>query len=78
MFERGVSARFPGGAGEDIRPRSYPATLADYLRAVDGAGLTEHAVDEGLAAHFPRAAAYLGSSALLVMTLAPGLDRRLT
>lgn len=77
MFERGVSARFRGNSGEEIRPRSYPATLADYLGAVEGVGLavvglTEHVVDEGLAARFPRAAAYLGSSALLVMTLAPG------
>ena len=83
MFERGISARFRGSAGEEIRPRSYPATLADYIGAVNGVGLavvglTEHAVDEGLASRFPRAAGYLGSPALLVMTLAPGLDRRAT
>lgn len=80
MFERGISARFRGGASEEIRPRSYPMTLADYLGAVEGAGLAvlgtrEHAVDERLAARFPRAGAYLGSPALLVMTLAPGHGR---
>lgn len=75
MFLRGVSARFRDDAGAEIRPRSYPAQLSDYVMSALDAGLridrlSEHAVDESLGAALPRAAKYVGWPMLFVMELA--------
>jgi len=83
MFEKGISANFRDDAGAEIRPRSYPLTLADYLGgAVEAglvvSGLSEHVVDEAIVARFARAERLLGWPALLVMTLAPGGDPRVS
>jgi len=76
MFLRGRSASFRDESGNDIRPRSYQATLSDYVMgAVDARleirALLERAVDEALVARFPRAAQSLGWPALFVMELRP-------
>jgi malonyl-CoA O-methyltransferase len=73
MFLKGVSANFRDEAGE-VRPRSYVATLSDYVMGAIQAGLiivglAEHSVDEGLAARNERARKSLGWPALFVMTL---------
>jgi len=76
MFLRGRSASFRDESGNDVRPRSYQATLSDYVMgAVDARleirALLERAVDETLVARFPRAAQSLGWPALFVMELRP-------
>jgi ubiquinone/menaquinone biosynthesis C-methylase UbiE len=73
MFLKGVSANFHDGSGE-IRPRSHVATLSDYVMGAIAAGLavvtlTEHSVDEALAARNERSRKWLGWPALFVMTL---------
>ena len=73
MFLKGVSANFLDEAGE-VRPRSYVATLSDYVMGAIQAGLiiiglAEHSVDERLAARNERARKSLGWPALFVMTL---------
>src|ERR1700730_2515242 len=73
MFLRGVSANFHDESGE-VRPRSYVATLSDYVIGAVQAGLvihglTEHSVDEGLATRNERSRKWLGWPALFVMTL---------
>jgi malonyl-CoA O-methyltransferase len=73
MFQRGVSANFRDETGE-VRPRSYVATLSDYVMgAIRGGlvvvGLAERSVDEGLAARNERARKWLGWPAVFVMTL---------
>jgi len=73
MFVRGVSANFRDESGE-VRPRSYPATLSDYVMGAIHAGLVivalgERSVDEGLVARNERARKWLGWPALFVMTL---------
>jgi ubiquinone/menaquinone biosynthesis C-methylase UbiE len=75
MFLKGISANFHDDDGE-IRPRSYPATLSDYVMgAIDASlrivRLSEHSVDEALAARHERAQKLLGWPALLVLVLAP-------
>jgi len=75
MFLKGISANFHDDDGE-IRPRSYDATLADYLMGAIDAGLrivrlSEHAVDETLAARYERSRKLLGWPALLVLVLCP-------
>jgi len=73
MGLRGISARFSDPAtGREIRPASVPKQISDYVMAVKSAGLTldaisEHAVDEALAARSPRAAKYLGWPMLMVL-----------
>jgi len=72
MFLKGVSANFRDDAGE-VRPRSYVATLSDYVMGAIQAGLVivsvaEHSVDEGLAARNERSRKWLGWPALFVMT----------
>jgi malonyl-CoA O-methyltransferase len=75
MAERGVQARFyDPGTGERTEPASRPYAISDYVRAAREAGLTverleEHAVDESLAAAYPRGARYLGWPMLLLMKL---------
>jgi ubiquinone/menaquinone biosynthesis C-methylase UbiE len=73
MFLKGVSANFRDDGGE-VRPRSHPATLSDYVMGAARAGLvidalTEHTVDETLAARNERSRKWLGWPALFVMTL---------
>ncbi|MDP9275087.1 MAG: class I SAM-dependent methyltransferase [Chloroflexota bacterium] len=73
MFLKGVSANFRDESGE-VRPRSYVATLSDYVMGAIGAGLVvvalaEHSVDERLAARNERSRKWLGWPALFVMTL---------
>jgi len=78
MFLKGVSANFRDESGE-IRPRSYTASLSDYVLGAVRAGLVldglaELSVDSGLAARNERSRKWLGWPALVVMTLrrAPG------
>ena len=73
MFLKGISANFHDEEGE-IRPRSYVATLSDYVMGALNAGLavmtlSEHSVDESLAARNERARKWLDWPALFVMTL---------
>jgi malonyl-CoA O-methyltransferase len=73
MFLKGVSANFHDEIGE-VRPRSYVATLSDYVMGAIQAGLviaslSEHSVDERLAARNERSRKWLGWPALFVMTL---------
>jgi ubiquinone/menaquinone biosynthesis C-methylase UbiE len=75
MFLKGVSANFRDEIGE-VRPRSYVATLSDYVMGAIGGGLAlvdlvERTVDERLAARNERSRKWLGWPALLVMTLRP-------
>lgn len=73
MFLKGVSANFRDEEGE-VRPRSYAATVSDYVMgAIQAdlviAALSEHVVDEELAARNERSRKWLGWPALLVMTV---------
>ena len=73
MLQKGVSANFRDEGGE-IRPRSYVATLSDYVMGAIQAGLVivslaERSVEEGLTARNERARKWLGWPALFVMTL---------
>jgi malonyl-CoA O-methyltransferase len=73
MFVKGVSANFRDESGE-VRPRSYVATLSDYVTGALHAGLvivalTEHSVDDELASRNERSRKWLGWPALFVMTL---------
>jgi malonyl-CoA O-methyltransferase len=77
MMLRGIQARFHDPAtGREVRPQSYPHQIADYIMGAVQAGLTidfvsEHAVDEDLAAQSLRAVKYLGWPLLLLMRLMP-------
>ena len=72
MSLKGVQARFiEPASGRRICPRSHVHQMSDYLMAAVGAGLkldrvSEHAVDEALAARSPRARKYLGWPLLLL------------
>ena len=73
MFLKGVSANFRDESGE-VRPRSYPATLSDYVMGAIHAGLVivaleELSVDEELATRNERSRKWLGWPALFLMTL---------
>ena len=76
MNLRDVEARFTDPAtGRQVRPRSFPHRVSDYVMAALGAGLrlthlSEHAVDADLAARSPRAVKHLGWPLLLLMRLA--------
>jgi 2-polyprenyl-3-methyl-5-hydroxy-6-metoxy-1,4-benzoquinol methylase len=73
MMLRGIQARFTDPAtGREVRPQSHPNQIADYVMAAVRAGLTldhlsEHPVDEELAARSARAVKYLGWPLLLLM-----------
>lgn len=75
MALRGISARFTDPqTGRETRPASVPKQISDYVMAVKAAGLTldhisEHAVDESLAARSPRAAKYIGWPMLMVLRM---------
>jgi len=77
MMLRGVQARFRKVTdGREIRPASYPHELSDYVMAATRAGfafdhMSEHFVDDKLAARVERARRYLGWPMLLLMRLAP-------
>ena len=77
MMLRGIQAHFTDpNTGRDVQPASVPNQIADYVMAAFRAGLvfdhlSEHAVDEQLAAKSPRAAKYLGWPMLLLMRLRP-------
>jgi ubiquinone/menaquinone biosynthesis C-methylase UbiE len=73
MFVKGVSANFRDESGE-VRPRSYVATLSDYVMGAIHAGLVivalgERSVDPELVARNERSRKWLGWPALFVMTL---------
>jgi ubiquinone/menaquinone biosynthesis C-methylase UbiE len=73
MFLKGVSANFRDESGE-VRPRSYIATLSDYVLGAIHAGLVivtleERPVDEELVSRNERSRKWLGWPALFVMTL---------
>lgn len=78
MMLRGIQARFTDPTtGRETRPASVANQISDYIMAVTRAGLvfehiSEHLVDEALAARSPRAAKYLGWPLLLMMKLRPG------
>ena len=75
MMLLGIQARFHDPVtGRDTRPAGHPNQIADYVMAAARAGLrfdhiSEHAVDEELAARSPRGAKYLGWPMLLMMRL---------
>ncbi len=75
MMLRGVQARFTDPlTGMETRPASVANQVSDYVRAALAAGLrivhiSEHMVDEVLAARSERAAKYLGWPILLLMSL---------
>lgn len=77
MMLRGVQARFRDpGNGSEIRPKSYPHQMSDYVMAATRAGfvfdhLSEHSVGEELANRFERARKYVGWPMLLLMRLSP-------
>ena len=75
MFLRGVSANFVDEGGTEIRPRSYEATLSDYvmgaLHGLEIVTLSEHAVPDRVADRYERARKWLGWPALVVMACAP-------
>jgi ubiquinone/menaquinone biosynthesis C-methylase UbiE len=77
MMLRGIQARFTDPAsGNEIRPASVAHQVSSYVMAALGAGLhlehlSEHLVDDALAARSPRAVKHLGWPLLLLMRLRP-------
>ena len=77
MMLRGIQARFIDPAtGRDVRPASHANQMSDYVMGVVRSGLrlehmSEHAVDDELAARSPRSAKYRGWPLLLLMRLRP-------
>ena len=77
MMLRGVQARFRDPEnGSEIRPKSYPHEMSDYVMAATRAGLvfdhfSEHSVGEELANRIERARKYVGWPMLLLMRLSP-------
>jgi ubiquinone/menaquinone biosynthesis C-methylase UbiE len=77
MMLRGVQARFVDPTtGRETRPASQPNQISNYVMAASRAGLrfdhlSEHAVDEALAARLERARRYIGWPMLLMMRLQP-------
>jgi malonyl-CoA O-methyltransferase len=77
MMLKGLQAQFHDPeTGARVRPRSAPNQICDYVNAAAAARLriahmSEHAVDDDLAAQFPRAQKYLGWPMLLLMKLVP-------
>jgi len=75
MFVKGVSANFHDESGE-VRPRSYVASLSDYVMGATSAGLgitglVERTVDADLVERYGRARKFLDWPALFVMELRP-------
>ena len=77
LMLRGIQARFIDPVtGRDVRPASHANQISDYVLGVVRSGLTlehlsEHAVDEDMAARSASAAKYLGWPLLLLMRLRP-------
>lgn len=77
MMLRGIQARFTDPTtGREVRPASVANQISDYVMAATRAGLifddlSEHAVDEALVTHCPRAGKYIGWPLLLLMRLRP-------
>jgi SAM-dependent methyltransferase len=77
MMLRGIQARFVDPAtGHDTRPASAPNQISSYVMAAVHAGLeldhlSEHIIDDALAARSPRAQKHLGWPLLLLMRLRP-------
>lgn len=77
MMLRGISARFTDPeTGRETRPKSHANQIADFVMGAVGGGLTfdhlsEHPVNEEVAARSPRARKYLGWPMLLMMRLRP-------
>ncbi len=77
MMLLGIQARFTDPkTGRETRPASAPHRISDYVMAATRAGLrfehlSEHAVDEALAAASPRGRKYLGWPMLVAMKLRP-------
>jgi 2-polyprenyl-3-methyl-5-hydroxy-6-metoxy-1,4-benzoquinol methylase len=77
MMLRGVQARFRDPKnGAEIRPKSYPHEMSDYVMGATRAGfvfdhLSEHSVGAELANRFERARKYVGWPMLLLMRLSP-------
>lgn len=75
MWLKGQSARFTDPeSGKELRPRSYPQQISDYVMHAMRSGLlvdymSEHAPDDKLARKFPRAQKHIGWPMLLVMRL---------
>ncbi|NKC11964.1 MAG: methyltransferase domain-containing protein [Gammaproteobacteria bacterium] len=75
MFLRGSQARFIDPVtAERIEPGSVPHSLSDFVMAIINAGLTlcdmaEHAPDETLAVHYPRAEKYIGWPMLVIFKI---------
>ena len=75
MMLKGVQARFTDpSTGRETRPASCAHQIAGYIMAICRAGLriahiSEHAVEESLAARSPRAQKHLGWPLLLLMHL---------
>jgi hypothetical protein len=82
MMLRGVQARFTDPkTGRETRPQSVANQMSDYIMAATRTGLvldhmSEHAVDDALAARCPRAGKYLGWPLLLMMRLRPNGESR--
>jgi len=77
LMLRGIQARFIDPiTRRDVRPASHAHQISDYVMGVVRSGLTlehmsEHAVDEEIAARSPRTAKYQGWPLLLLMRLRP-------
>jgi malonyl-CoA O-methyltransferase len=77
MLLRGVQARFRNPEnGSEIRPKSYPHQMSDYVMAATRARFvfdhfSEHSVGEELANRIERARKYVGWPMLLLMRLSP-------
>ncbi len=77
MMLLGIQARFTDpNTGRETRPASAPHLVCDYVMAATKAGLrfeqlSEHAVDDAIAATSPRGRKYLGWPMLVAMKLRP-------
>lgn len=80
MLLRGIQAHFNDPLTRtDVRPAGHPHQISHFLAAALRAGLdlsriSEHAVDDDLAARNPRAAKYRGWPMLLMMAWRPSRD----
>lgn len=75
MWLKGQSARFfDVTTKQEVRPRSYPQQISDYVMAAMRSGLlidhiSEHAPDNELARRLPRAQKHIGWPMLVIMRL---------
>lgn len=77
LMLQGIQARFIDPVtGRDVRPASHANQISDYVMGAMRSGLTiahmsEHVVDDEMAARVPRTANYRGWPLLLLMKLRP-------